>query len=63
MLLKNLWNRADIGMVNGDRNQQLLRLHIFHVLQSVSTNVIGMDVGVTSRGLSWRSLSRAYFLG
>ncbi|MFO7824496.1 MAG: glycoside hydrolase family 65 protein [Cyclobacterium sp.] len=48
---KNLWNRADIGMVNGDRNQQLLRLHIFHVFQSVSTNVIGMDVGVTSRGL------------
>ncbi|MEX2511932.1 MAG: glycosyl hydrolase family 65 protein [Cyclobacteriaceae bacterium] len=48
---KNLWNRADIGMVNGDKNQQLLRLHIFHVLQSVSTNIIGMDVGVTSRGL------------
>ncbi|MEX2566025.1 MAG: glycoside hydrolase family 65 protein [Cyclobacteriaceae bacterium] len=48
---KNLWNRADIGLINGDKNQQLLRLHIFHVLQSVSTNIIGMDVGVTSRGL------------
>ncbi len=48
---KNLWNRADIGMVNGDKNQQLIRLHIFHVLQSVSANIIGMDVGVTSRGL------------
>lgn len=48
---KNLWNRADIGIVNGDKNQQLLRLHIFHVLQSVSANTIGMDVGVTSRGL------------
>lgn len=48
---KNLWNSADIGIINGDRNQQLLRLHIFHVLQSVSSNIIGMDVGVTSRGL------------
>ncbi len=48
---KSLWNRADIGIINGEKNQQLLRLHIFHVLQSVSNNIIGMDVGVTSRGL------------
>lgn len=50
-VLKNLWNRADIGIINGDRNQQLLRLHIFHLLQTVSNNIIGMDVGVPSRGL------------
>ncbi len=49
--LRTLWNRADIGIINGDRNQQLLRLHIFHLLQTVSTNIIGMDVGVPSRGL------------
>ncbi|MDN3686687.1 glycoside hydrolase family 65 protein [Cyclobacterium jeungdonense] len=49
--LKTLWNRADIGIINGDSNQQLLRLHIFHLLQTVSTNIIGMDVGVPSRGL------------
>jgi len=48
---ENLWHSADIKITNGDRNQLLLRLHIFHVLQSVSTNIIGMDVGVTSRGL------------
>ena len=48
---KTLWNRADIGIINGDRNQRLLRLHIFHLLQTVSNNIIGMDVGVTSRGL------------
>lgn len=46
-----LWRRADIGVINGDRVQQLLRLHIFHVLQTVSLNTIGMDVGVPSRGL------------
>nr|MBI1229412.1 glycoside hydrolase family 65 protein [Cytophagales bacterium] len=48
---ENLWHSADIKITNGDGNQLLLRLHIFHVLQSVSTNIIGMDVGVTSRGL------------
>jgi trehalose/maltose hydrolase-like predicted phosphorylase len=48
---KNIWHSADIGIINGDKNQQLLRLHIFHVVQSVSNNIIGMDVGVTSRGL------------
>lgn len=49
--IQKLWNRADIGIINGDRNQQLLRLHVFHLLQTVSSNTIGMDVGVPSRGL------------
>ncbi|MGM0650628.1 MAG: glycoside hydrolase family 65 protein [Bacteroidota bacterium] len=48
---ENLWHRADIGIENGDRNQQLLRLHIFHILQTVSMNTIGLDVGVPARGL------------
>lgn len=46
-----LWRCCDIGIINGDRNQQLLRLHIFHILQTVSLNSIGLDVGVPSRGL------------
>lgn len=48
---EHLWHRADIGIIDGDETQQLLRLHIFHILQTVSLNTIGMDVGVPSRGL------------
>jgi trehalose/maltose hydrolase-like predicted phosphorylase len=48
---ERLWHRADIGIINGDKVQQLLRLHIFHILQTVSLNTIGLDVGVPSRGL------------
>ena len=46
-----LWHRSDIGTINGDKTQELLRLHIFHVLQTASLNSIGLDVGVPSRGL------------
>jgi trehalose/maltose hydrolase-like predicted phosphorylase len=48
---ERLWHKADIGIVDGDKTQELLRLHIFHILQTISTNIIGMDVGVPSRGL------------
>jgi trehalose/maltose hydrolase-like predicted phosphorylase len=48
---KRLWRRADIGISGGSQNQQLLRLHIFHILQTVSPNTVGLDVGVPSRGL------------
>ena len=46
-----LWHRADIGTINGGKTQELLRLHIFHVLQTASLNSIGLDVSVPSRGL------------
>ncbi|HLU90127.1 MAG TPA: glycosyl hydrolase family 65 protein [Cyclobacteriaceae bacterium] len=49
--LERVWKRADIEFIDGDRNQYLLRLHIFHIFQTVSTHIIGMDVGVPSRGL------------
>lgn len=48
---KRLWHRSDIGLINGDTKQDLLRLHIFHVLQTASLNSIGLDIGVPSRGL------------
>ncbi|MBR9976625.1 MAG: glycoside hydrolase family 65 protein [Bacteroidetes bacterium] len=47
---RKLWHRADITSTAGERHQQLLRLHIFHVLQTVSPNTIGLDVGVPARG-------------
>jgi trehalose/maltose hydrolase-like predicted phosphorylase len=46
-----LWDRFNIilnGMPQETRN---LRLHIFHLLQTVSHNSIGRDVSVPSRGL------------
>lgn len=47
-----LWNRADIELSDDDAQAQLvLRLHIFHLLQTTSFNSIDLDVGVPSRGL------------
>ena len=46
-----LWHRSDIGIIGSKKVQQLTRLHIFHSLQSISLNTIGLDVGVPSRGL------------
>lgn len=45
-----LWRRCDIT-VNGDhRTQMILRLHIFHLLQTLSPNTIDLDIGVPARG-------------
>ncbi|GAA5033270.1 hypothetical protein GCM10011506_25280 [Marivirga lumbricoides] len=49
--MERLWHRSDIKIFNGSKTQQLLRLHIFHVMQTVSFNTIGLDVGVPSRGI------------
>ena len=47
---QKLWSSADIGLFNGDKTQQLLRLHIFHILQTASPNSLGLDVGIPARG-------------
>ena len=46
-----IWRRCDIQLRDGDRNQMILRLHIFHLLQTVSPNTLELDVGVPARGL------------
>ncbi|MFO8140560.1 MAG: glycosyl hydrolase family 65 protein [Marinobacter sp.] len=46
----HLWNRCDIRLENSDRPQMILRLHIFHLLQTVSINTSDLDVGVPARG-------------
>lgn len=48
---RQLWYQADIGIIGGENAQRLLRLHIFHILQTVSPHTIGLDVGVPARGL------------
>ena len=47
---EELWYRCDIDIKDGDNTQLILRLHIFHILQTASINTIGLDVGVPARG-------------
>ncbi len=49
---KHLWGQADLAIdtdVDGG-TQMKLRLHVFHLLQTVSTHSIDLDVGVPPRG-------------
>jgi len=48
---RNLWRRCDIRIDRLPDMQRSIRLHMFHLLQSVSTWSIGLDVGVPARGL------------
>jgi alpha,alpha-trehalase len=46
----HLWDRCDIRLDHSERAQMILRLHIFHLLQTVSRNSIDLDVGIPARG-------------
>ena len=46
----HLWSRCDVSFEGPEHTQLLLRLHIFHLLQTVSMNTIDLDVGVPPRG-------------
>jgi trehalose/maltose hydrolase-like predicted phosphorylase len=47
----HLWSITDIELQDCKSETQLiLRLHLFHLLQTTSTNTIDRDVGVPSRG-------------
>jgi trehalose/maltose hydrolase-like predicted phosphorylase len=46
-----LWHRCDIRVTGDAHTQVALRLHIFHLLQTVSMHSIDLDVGVPARGL------------
>ena len=48
---RTLWDRGDIVLDQHPRRQMILRLHIFHLLQTVSPNTVDMDAGVPARGL------------
>ncbi len=47
---KFLWRKCDVVMKPSNSNQMIVRLHIFHLLQSVSPNTVGLDSGVPARG-------------
>jgi trehalose/maltose hydrolase-like predicted phosphorylase len=47
-----LWRSSDIYLPNNERVQQLLRLHISHILQVCSMHTTNHDAGVPARGLN-----------
>jgi len=49
---KHLWRRCDLDLelTEPDDTSRALRLHIFHLLQTVSPHTIDQDVGVPARG-------------
>jgi trehalose/maltose hydrolase-like predicted phosphorylase len=47
-----LWRVSDMRISGDERVQQLLRLHIAHVLQVCSRNTADLDAGMPARGLN-----------
>jgi trehalose/maltose hydrolase-like predicted phosphorylase len=48
---RHIWNRCDLELACNNEVQPILRLHIFHLLQTVSGHIAELDVGVPARGL------------
>ncbi len=51
----HLWRRCDLGSIRvsdeqGCATQRIIRLNVFHVLQTASPHTIDLDAGVPSRG-------------
>jgi trehalose/maltose hydrolase-like predicted phosphorylase len=47
----HLWHWCDVKLEGCEREQLVVRLHIFHLLQTVSVHTIDQDAGVPARGL------------
>ena len=48
---QRLWYRCDIELEGVPDAQLALRVHIFHILQTVSLNTVDLDAGLPARGL------------
>jgi trehalose/maltose hydrolase-like predicted phosphorylase len=48
----HLWERCDLELTGHEHAALVLRLHIFHLLQTVSEHSADLDVGIPARGLS-----------
>ncbi|MBD3316998.1 MAG: glycoside hydrolase family 65 protein [Chitinivibrionales bacterium] len=48
---EHLWKRCDLSALVDAETQLVLRLHIFHILQVTSLNLLDVDAGVPARGL------------
>jgi len=47
---QHLWGRFDLDVTDGDDTTLILRLHIFHLLQTASVHTIDLDASVPARG-------------
>ncbi|MCY1065804.1 glycoside hydrolase family 65 protein [Nannocystis sp. RBIL2] len=45
-----LWDRFDVDVEDEQATTTTLRLHLFHILQTVSPRTIGLDAGIPGRG-------------
>ncbi|OPX30639.1 MAG: hypothetical protein B1H08_01180 [Candidatus Omnitrophica bacterium 4484_171] len=52
---EELWNVFDVSIEGDVFSQKVLRLHMFHLLQTVSPNTVNIDAGFPARGLHGES--------
>ncbi len=52
---KDLWKKCDIQIVGDNFSQKVIRLHIFHLLQTASIHNKNIDAGLPARGLHGES--------
>ncbi|MFE2960055.1 trehalose-phosphatase [Nocardia tengchongensis] len=48
---EHLWDRLRIDLDGGDRATRVIRLHLLHLVQTLSPHTADLDVGVPARGL------------
>ncbi len=48
----HLWERCDLELAGDEHAALVLRLHTFHLLQTVSEHTVDLDAGIPARGLS-----------
>jgi trehalose/maltose hydrolase-like predicted phosphorylase len=58
---ERLWRRCDVVLEPAAEVQQILRLNIFHLLQTISLHSGDLDVGAPGRGLSGEGYSGHVF--
>ncbi|WP_454062547.1 glycoside hydrolase family 65 protein [Candidatus Nitrospira salsa] len=49
---RRLWNIGDIRIRSRPEDQLMLRLHLFHLLQTASPHLVDCDAGIPARGLT-----------
>ena len=47
----HLWERCDLRISGHERADVVLHLHLFHMLQTLSTHSVDLDAGIPARGL------------
>jgi len=59
----HLWERLSIEFEYHADELRILRLHLFHLLQTISYNSEDLDIGVPARGLHGEAYRGAHLLG